>query len=476
MKILNLSYQLEKYSVDINNCIDYNIAETISFFKNEFFDYYNCFWTLYSNFYKVDISKIKYIILEILGLELINENIENSKDLIKKIKQRIDFEQPIIINVPNSILFYSIMYKNETVKSFNHSLIINGYDENLEVIYIRENSINTEVLSQLTLSQPFSKYVLTNTMIENIFIEMWKLFSKDEIEKNFFNYIVQKNKIDIADIKMRLVQEILLCFGEREDILTNELDKTIIRKYYHDYYRTEEFRRLILHSFKPLFDEIRKMLTAENTNEFDFIVNSYIRFKENIVNMLAKNSFKSAKVNEEKIEQIKFKLKEHHIKIFKFLSSNIEKNKNLHSKHNLIRGDVHITSDSELVRGTKIFSVKNILTDSRSNDNLHFWISDNIMRSHWVKLDFLKKVYINKIVIKHRSNVKYITKNYKLLYSLDEINWKVLKNIKNNNYVVNEFLFNEKIEFKYFKIVITKANDGIDYSARIQKIEFYTCD
>jgi len=32
MKILNLSYQLEKYSVDINNCIDYNIAETISFF------------------------------------------------------------------------------------------------------------------------------------------------------------------------------------------------------------------------------------------------------------------------------------------------------------------------------------------------------------------------------------------------------------------------------------------------------------
>ncbi|HNZ77242.1 MAG TPA: discoidin domain-containing protein [Bacteroidales bacterium] len=476
MKILNLSYQLEKYSVDINNCIDYNIAETISFFKNEFFDYYNCFWTLYSNYYEVDISRIKYLILNIFGLEFINENIENPKDLINKIKQKIDFEHPIIINVPNSVLFYSIMYKNETVKSFNHSIIINGYDENLEVIYIRENSINTEVLSQLTLSQPFSKYILTNTMIENIFIEMKKLFSKDEIEKNFFNYIVQKNKIDIIDIKTRLVQEILLCFGEREDILTKELDKTIIRKYYHNYYRTEEFRRIILHSFKPLFDEIRKMLTNETTNEFDLVVNSYIRFKESIVNMLAKNSFKSAKVNEKKIKQIKATLKEYHINIYQLLSSKIGKNENLHNKYNLIKGDVQITSDSELVRGTKIFNVKNILTNSRSNDNLHFWISDNTMERHWVTIDFLKKININKIVIKHRPNVKYITKNYRLLYSLDGTNWEVFKNVKNNNYVVNEFLFNKKIEFRYFKIIITKANDGIDYSARIQKIEFYNCD
>lgn len=476
MKILNLSYQLDKYSVDVNNCIDYNIAEAISFFENEFFDYYNCFWTLYSNYYEIDIPKIKYLILDILGFELINEDIENSKDLIKKIKQRIDSENPIIINVPNSLLFYSIMYKNETVKSFNHSIIINGYDENLEVIYIRENSINTDVLSQLTLSQPFSQYVLTNAMVENIFIEMEKLFSKDEIRKNLFNYIVQKNKVDISEIKLRLVQEILLCFGGRKDILTNELDKMIIRKYYHNYYRTEEFRRLSLHAFKPLFDEIRKMLTDEPANEFDLLVNSYIKFKENIVNMLAKNSFKSVKVNEEKIEQIKLKLKEHHIKIYKMLVSNIGKNENLRNKYNLIKGDVQITSDSELVRGTKTFNAKNVLTDSKCNNNLHFWISYNTIQRHWIMIDFLKTININKIIIKHKSNLKYITKNYKLLYSFDKINWKVFKNVKNNNYVVNEFLFNKKIEFRYFKIVITKPNDGIDYSARIQKIEFYNCN
>lgn len=63
------------------------------------------------------------------------------------------------------------MYKNPNINKLNHSFIINGYDDEREVFYIRENSINTELLSILTPSQPFSEFYLTYDMMEKIYYD-----------------------------------------------------------------------------------------------------------------------------------------------------------------------------------------------------------------------------------------------------------------------------------------------------------------
>lgn len=38
MKVLNIDYQIGIYSVEVNNCIDYNIAGAVSFSKKIFFN------------------------------------------------------------------------------------------------------------------------------------------------------------------------------------------------------------------------------------------------------------------------------------------------------------------------------------------------------------------------------------------------------------------------------------------------------
>ena len=82
-------------------------------------------------------------------------------------------------------------------------------------------------------------------------------------------------------------------------------------------------------------------------------------------------------------------------------------------------------------------------------------------------------MHINKIVIAHLTNIKCITKNYKLSISLDGKKWKSIMSVKNNNEVFNEFNFKNAISFRFFKININEPNSGIDNYARISKIDFF---
>lgn len=159
MKVLNIDYQIEIYSVEVNNCIDYNIAGAVSFFKKDFFQLYCGFWRLFSSFYNCNYDEIRNKILNIFELGLSTTTVSDSGELISLIKQKINDKNPVLVNVPNSVLFYSIMYKNPNINKLNHSFIINGYDDEREVFYIRENSINTELLSILHHHNHFQNFI-----------------------------------------------------------------------------------------------------------------------------------------------------------------------------------------------------------------------------------------------------------------------------------------------------------------------------
>lgn len=472
MKILNVDYQIGKYSVEVNNCIDYNIAGISSYYEKDFFELYCSFWGLFSNFLSYNQNCVRLKILNLFGLSLQNHQILDSDNLISIIQEKIDLENPIIINVPNSVLFYSIMYKNPNIKRVNHSFIINGYDDSKKIFYIRENSINTSVLSTLTPSQPFSEYYLTYDMLMDIYIQTINVLDDKKEIDSFFQFMTFKKNVDIHEIILKFINCCITFFISNKDLLCTEITKILNTKKYDSLYFNEQFRRTTIHSFKPTFDVIKKILPFEYISDFMKLTNDYLRFREKIVNTLAKYALKGIKINDNYLKKILIDLNSYNKKIGLFCKKNIHKKNMYYNKNKVIYENIIVTADSEYTNVSKTFFANNVLFEQKVNNNLNFWMSNAETKRHWIKFYFNKKVHINKIIIEHRANIKHITKDYKLLISQDGAKWVSIINVKNNNEVHTEYNFKTKLNFVFFKIIIEKPNNGIDNFARISRVSF----
>lgn len=474
MKILNIDYHIGKYTVEINNCIDYNIAGASSFYDIEYFELYCAFWGLFSNYSFCSQKETRKKILNILGLKLVNFKISDTKLLIDSIMEKIDLEQPVIINVPNSVLFYSIMYKNKEINYLNHSFIINGYDEEKKIFYIRENSINTEVLSLLTYSQPFSAYCITFEMIINIYIETERIINdKSEID-NFFEYLIRVESSSLDSIRKMLLDRV---FGElslKNDVLAKEIDMVLNENYFPKYFNTEQFRRTTIHSLKALFDQLIKNIGEPEVDSVVMHVNKFLILREKIVNVLSKNSIRNSNICVESFKKLQLNLLYQTNVVYNLLKTNTcyyDVNK-LYKKVEL--NDAVVTCDSEMLFENKIFFSKNVISSIKVNENTNFWMSNRNNSIHWIQISLQKKILIYKIIVEHKLNLKYITKEYNIFYSNDGHKWLHLRKIKNNFEIKNIFNFFDPIEMQYLKIKIIKPNSGIDYSARISNIMLFT--
>lgn len=142
MRILNISSHIDGYGIIVNNCIDYNIAGASSFYNKKFLKLYCVLWGLYSNYGIIPSdNNITNDVLNTLGLKLIfSENI-TEKNIIEQIRVHIDNNNPILLSVNHAALFYSIMYKEVNNDEINHNIVIFGYDDEKELIYIKENQL-----------------------------------------------------------------------------------------------------------------------------------------------------------------------------------------------------------------------------------------------------------------------------------------------------------------------------------------------
>ncbi len=217
MKELNISYHLDGYSALVNNCMDYNIAGAASFYDKYFLKLYCAIWSIYMNYnhdLSLDISKH---ILEILGLEKCPISLKNEHTVLNDIIKQIDDGHPLIFYTNTSLLFYCVMYLNDKSKNINHSFIINGYDEEKKLLYIKENVINSDMIRTITDVQPFSSYTFTYDIFLSIFSETKIRFT----DKDLLYYIKKNNDIDKKAIKKML-------FSSYLELLNNEKDCLIV--------------------------------------------------------------------------------------------------------------------------------------------------------------------------------------------------------------------------------------------------------
>lgn len=469
MKILNISSHIDGYGIIVNNCIDYNIAGASSFYDKNFLKLYCALWGLYSNYSIIPFDdNITNAVLNALGLQLnFNENI-TEKNIIEQIRLHIDNNTPILLGVNHAALFYSIMYKEVNNGEINHNIIIHGYDDEKELIYIKENSINNEVLDSLSKNKVFSSYKITYDMLIHFYTKTKQMIKTFDYNNYCLYYIQKVKNIDLIYLKKKIISQFLEVLINSQDYLLNEINQLSYVGKYNSYYRSEQFRRTYYYSLIPLFDFLNETLSLRNKSEFNELKNEFFTNREKIVNTLAKNSYLNKNIETKNIENFRNEIKSISNKLYYYIKDKFNNISNFITKENNYLEDEQtlLSADSE----DKLFVLNSIRKESSVNNNFSFWKSSNDMIEHWVLIDFKEYKLVNKIIIEHHSSNVYITRQFSI-YGLTQHGWVKLENIKENIKNITYFYYEIPKKLKKIKISIEKPNYSIDYAARIKLIK-----
>lgn len=477
MKKLPIDYHLDAYSVEINNCIDYNIAGAASFYCKDFLKLYCAYWSLYFNWIPMenrDIYILRNEILNILGLEIITEKKITAENIIYKIESIIEKNQPILMNVSTSTLFYALKYMDLDVNYINHTIIINGFDEKRKLLFICENSINKELLNFLTPIQPFSFYQITYDIFLTIFKKNNDLFINDYADKCLY-YIKKNLTVDLYQIKLDLFERILYYLRQKSDNLKFEIEDIINQNNYKNKFSDEQFYRTYYHSLKAIFDWIASELKISNNVKYNAMINNYLKLRQQIMNFLHKNNLINSKVNSKKLLEYCEKINNNNDQLYILLNELYNNSEKLpkHSDNLLLNENVKIWADSEKKSPNGyIFKVSNLTKRNSALDVDDFvWISSNKTKQHWVIIDLAELKCITQIKIMHSLYTAAITRNFKICISSDCASWKTIKHIKNNDRVITHLDFDSSLCFQYLKIIIVEPNNGKSFTAIIRNIE-----
>ncbi|CCY08043.1 putative uncharacterized protein [Coprobacillus sp. CAG:698] len=470
MKLLNIDSHINGYSVSVNNCLDYNIAGAISFYNKKYLKIYCVLWGLFSNDKRNKNVNITKKVLDILGIELIGVNNINETNLIDTIKKLIDENYPVILNTHSAALFYSSMYLENSIKNINHSLIINGYDEDKKLLFIKENNINTKVLDHLTKSKPFSDYQLTYDMVIEIFRITKVSLGEQFYKKNSIYYLNLKKEIVVENVYNLIVNNFNELLNSNYDGLCGKIDEILKNNTFPNTFLGEQFRRTYYHSLNPIMDFLEEYYKLSKDLKFLNYKTDLLNIKEKVINYIVKNTYFCRSANYIKLNSYKTNILQCNSNLYEYLKSrkNIVSFEKQQEVNIMLSNEIKLFSDSE----NNLLKLNNIKKDEKVNDNFSFWKSEDKFKNHWLIIDFVQEKEINKIYIYHHDKNVYITKNFKIFGYTIERKRKLIYNIENNNEHINIVEF-DKIKIVKLKILITKPNGGIDYAARIKKIEIY---
>lgn len=472
MNVLNIDYHLDGYNVLANNCIDYNIAGAASFYNKTFLKLYCAIWGLHKNFINEKTSyDLSQDVLSELGLSLVFETNITKDNLLNRVKELIDLEKPILLSTNNAALFYSVVYKEKSLPIINHSVLINGYDAEKELIYIKESSINSGMIRLLTQNLPFSTYKITYEMFLEMYNNTAKILNSDEYKNCCLYYIDKVNDVVVEDLKKYIINLFYEKLYNRNDYLIKDLKDLSKLNEYSNLLYSEQYRRNRYYSLVPLFDILEELLLVEKDEDYICLKKQFFKTREKILNILAKYSYINKKMSQNKIIDLISETEKNNFLLCDLLKKYMKKNNVIKENINLTNKEGTIISADSF--DTNEFKPINISYDSKINNDLTFWRSKNTIDTHWIMIDFVTCEYINKIVVEHLSNNIYITKDFEIHGENENGIWEMIKHINNNNKVINEIEVNVNKTYKKIKIVVNIPNAGADFSARIRKIEIF---
>ncbi len=442
MKILKLDLNDNMYNLEINNCIDYNIGQIFSYFDNRYSNLYYAYRTLIVNY--SSITNYNEYIYDKIFLKKIIVKIDN---VIDDMISLINDDHLVCIEVPNSILFYSPMYKENNIISINHSFIIEGYDSDKKIFFIRDSSINKELIAKFNNSTILSKMQITFSMLMDIYTN---LMLKYDGKNSVYYFIEEKN---YSSAYLSFINEIkALKFNN--DRIVYELNKTIAREYYHEYYLAEQFRRDYLLSYKQFLNFLFPSCDQERA------IKEVYYNREKTIDFLSKNAYRKSDIDKNIIHKHIEQILDANQKLLETFFSEL-----LNSTYEYTRiKTFEIEADSTLRDYNLYFNAKNLIYDYKVNDYNRFWISENTKEQHFLKIKC--NDFFDKIVIEHPANQKYICKDFNII-SKGQTIYKIRDNISLKNIIHLDNPINR------FEIIFIKNNENYDDSVRLKHIYLY---
>ena len=458
MKKLIMDNFENEYSVEVNSCLDYKIAGAASIYNKDFLKIYCAQWSIYTNWSNYDNKDIQDIILHNCGLFKKRISVKGN-NIIDIIKKNIDNGYPILLFVATNTLYFSIVYKEETSKNIRHELLITGYDDEKEIIYIRENSINKEFYYKLLKTHPFMEYQLTYDMIKEIYNK--NILIINNYQNNCLEVIEKIDNININQLKYETFKLFIKLFNNENDQLIHKIYNMIDMDSYDKRFLGEQYHRNYIQSIyaisKFLCNEFKIKL---GNNIYDFF-NQYLTTRLNIINLITKKVAKNNAFDKKSLLNYVELLVQNNKSLFDYIKEQeitIIERQNVNEHNLLYEVGTHILTDSHKIDDNGIeYSANCFLKEQNYITNNNYWLSGDNDTVHWMKVEFKKNYHINKIIIEHSKYITSITCDYDIFYSLDNSNWELLKVVQNNDKTINEFNF-DNIQMKFIWIKFNKSN------------------
>lgn len=455
-----IDYHLEGYSVEVNNCLNYNLAGAVSYYNKKFLKIYCAFWGLYSNWiFKNNEEIIKDEILKKIGLQSCVVKKINKFNFLNKICNLIKEGKPVLLYVSSSTIYYLNSYKKK-INFINHSIIIDEFDKKYKLCHIRENSINKEMITMLTSVQPFSDYTIPLNQLKKFYKENLKLFGRG-YKNNCLEFIKKIENKSLENICLSFVEDFNNFFKKENDILLDLLNQIENSNFINDTIYNEQIHRTIIHSMKPMFDFLGD---CYNLNNDDYLntINEFISSRNIIIKNLCKQKQKGDYVDINKIKELKEKM----ILCYENISHVMLK-ASYSCNFDLMRNYVkNIYCDSE----NYLFPVINLLNTDDYSVEKSVWKSDNKTEEHWLVIEFMSKCLITNIIIEHGHYEKTITNSFSVWYYSNDNHWEMLDLIENNHLVITHTKCNNVITDK-IKILIDIPNTEYNFVAILRRIQ-----
>jgi hypothetical protein len=355
--------------------------------------------------------------------------------------------------------------------------IISGYNNSKSVLIL--NDLFPFIVS------PLKRVINTNPLYyinikKNILIDIWnetcEYFSETKNPNLNTIYAVEK----IGDSKINCYVELLNDFLSSYRLEQDRLIE-IIKNFETIYDRFDALisglRRDLYGSLNAFFRCLEKIALQKNGKDKMLceIKERYMSKRNIILSSLLAQKIRGKKIDKgHYIDDILIN-NDDLLKYLTNLANDIKEKVDIFKKSINYASNGVIVGDSEYKEPYKdiIYKASNVTNGRSYNPFTDMWRSDSMNETHWLKIDLLEPKLINRLKIIHSGLQGYITLNYEIHGSNDNLNWDVLVNIENNDKSITVHDI-KPCKYRFVKLYITKPCK-IDFHARIYEFEILYC-
>lgn len=172
-RFLDMShYCTDGFRNDNTTCIDVPIAVSAGYYNYNNYFYYLFYHSVLHNWTDTSLKDwqgLKSMVVRKLGLELVPNEINNTCEVIPKIKEKLDLSIPVVMPTKYKSLFYFYLSGNPDAA---HFILVSGYDSKRNYMYIRDINHLYESGAQQYMT-PHSTGLFGIFMTEKMLEDIW---------------------------------------------------------------------------------------------------------------------------------------------------------------------------------------------------------------------------------------------------------------------------------------------------------------